>query len=72
MMDDWYQIDQKYDTAEDTKSELCVTDAKNMKDAVARVVLPRQRIPAYGLHGDWFSEDQIAKQRPIRRFRSKV
>ena len=50
------------------KSELWIIDAKNMTDVVARVHLP-QRVP-YGLHGNWFSENEIQQQRPVERTRS--
>lgn len=50
------------------KSELWVIDAKNMTDVVARVHLP-QRVP-YGLHGNWFSEEDVHGQRPIETMRS--
>ena len=52
----------------DAKSELWTIDAKNMKDVVARVHLP-QRVP-YGLHGNWFSEEDIQGQRPAERIRN--
>ena len=52
----------------DAKSELWIIDAKNMADVVARVHLP-QRVP-YGLHGNWFSEEDIAGQRPVERLRT--
>ncbi|MCJ1392915.1 hypothetical protein MMC18_005787 [Xylographa bjoerkii] len=52
----------------DAKSELWIIDAKNMTDIVAKVQLP-QRVP-YGLHGSWFSEDDIRNQRPVNSFRS--
>ena len=52
----------------DTKSELWIIDAKNMRDVVARVYLP-QRVP-YGLHGNWFSEGEIQGQRPVERLRT--
>ncbi|KAF8309329.1 carotenoid oxygenase [Clavulina sp. PMI_390] len=47
----------------DARSELWIIDARNMKDVVARIVLP-QRVP-YGFHGSFFTEDQIAQQQPI-------
>lgn len=50
------------------KSELWVIDAKDMKTIIAQVKLP-QRVP-YGLHGSWFSADQIKKQRPFESIRS--
>ena len=51
-----------------SQSELWILDARNMRQVVARVVLP-QRVP-YGLHGHWFSEEQIQRQRPVRSTRS--
>jgi carotenoid cleavage dioxygenase-like enzyme len=53
---------------EDAVSELWIIDARNMKDVVARVKLP-QRVP-YGLHGSWFSEEEISEQRPFSAVRS--
>ncbi|KAH6647306.1 retinal pigment epithelial membrane protein [Truncatella angustata] len=47
----------------DAASELWIIDAKNMKDVVAKVRLP-QRVP-YGLHGAWFSENEIRAQKPF-------
>ena len=52
----------------DAKSELWIIDAKTMTDVVARVHLP-QRVP-YGLHGSWFSEEDIQGQRPVERLRT--
>ncbi|KAI9813864.1 MAG: hypothetical protein M1832_006076 [Thelocarpon impressellum] len=49
-------------------SELWVLDARDMREVVARVRLP-QRVP-YGLHGAWFSEAQVATQRPVQSIRS--
>lgn len=51
----------------DVRSELWVIDAKGMREVVCRVVLP-QRVP-YGLHGNWFSEDEVLGQRAVERFR---
>ena len=51
----------------DARSELWIIDANNMSDLVARVYLP-QRVP-YGLHGCWFSEEEIKGQRPIQNLR---
>jgi carotenoid cleavage dioxygenase-like enzyme len=50
------------------KSELWIVDARSMKDVIARVQLP-QRVP-YGLHGSWFSAEQIREQRPVDSIRS--
>ncbi|GAA6014051.1 hypothetical protein JCM11491_003501 [Sporobolomyces phaffii] len=46
---------------DDARSELWVLDAWNMLDVVAKVILP-QRVP-YGLHGNWFTRDEVASQR---------
>ena len=62
------QLDQDGECLESARSELWVIDAKTMAEVVAKVYLP-QRVP-YGLHGSWFSEEQILKQRPATRFRS--
>ncbi len=51
----------------DAKSELWIIDARNMIDVVAKIQLP-QRVP-YGLHGNWFSEENVLKQRPVERVR---
>ena len=53
--------------AADAISELWILDARNMRDVVATVQLP-QRVP-YGLHGSWFSEVQIRRQREVEHFR---
>lgn len=50
------------------KSELWIIDAKTMRTVEARILLP-QRVP-YGLHGSWFSEDEIARQRPVKQFKA--
>ncbi|KAL9606727.1 MAG: hypothetical protein Q9179_000082 [Wetmoreana sp. 5 TL-2023] len=52
----------------DAKSELWIIDAKSMSDVMAKIQLP-QRVP-YGLHGNWFSAEDIQNQRPIERLRS--
>lgn len=61
------QLDDNGNCPADTFSELWVLDAKTMADVVARVKLP-QRIP-YGLHGNWFPEEQIQGQRAVETFR---
>ncbi|KAI9800740.1 MAG: hypothetical protein M1833_003156 [Piccolia ochrophora] len=61
-------LDEDGNAPADAKSELWIIDAKNMRDIVARVYLP-QRVP-YGLHGNWFSEDNVINQRPIDSIRS--
>lgn len=62
------QLDSRGDAPESSRSELWVVDARNMRDLVARIYLP-QRVP-YGLHGSWFTEQQIQAQRPIATVRS--
>ena len=62
------QLNVKGECEAGAKSELWVIDARNMRDVVAKIHLP-QRVP-YGLHGNWFSEDEIRGQRPIDNVRS--
>ncbi|KAL8772935.1 MAG: hypothetical protein Q9209_001955 [Squamulea sp. 1 TL-2023] len=52
------------------KSELWIIDAKSMSEVVAKIQLP-QRVP-YGLHGNWFSKEDVSSQRPIERLRSTL
>ena len=61
------QLDEKGDAPDDAWSELWAIDAQTMKDVVMRVRLP-QRVP-YGLHGNWFSQQEIAQQLPVKVFR---
>jgi carotenoid cleavage dioxygenase-like enzyme len=56
------------ESASRAKSELWIIDAKDMRTIVARVLLP-QRVP-YGLHGTWFSAEQVREQRPVESVRS--
>lgn len=65
---DEHQLAEDGECCPDTKSELWILDAKNMKDVVAKVKLP-QRVP-YGLHGSWFSEDEVKGQRPVESVRT--
>ena len=62
------QLDDRGECLTNARSELWIIDAKNMTDVVAKVALP-QRVP-YGLHGNWFSEDEIRGQRPITTLRT--
>jgi carotenoid cleavage dioxygenase-like enzyme len=48
-------------------SELWVLDARDMRTIICRISLP-QRVP-YGLHGNWFTEEQIKAQREVEKFR---
>jgi hypothetical protein len=57
------QLDEEGECLPDATSELWIIDARNMKEIVARIKLP-QRVP-YGLHGNWFTEDEIKRQRPF-------
>ncbi|CAL3968102.1 unnamed protein product [Diplocarpon coronariae] len=61
------QLDRDGNAGPDAKSELWIIDARRMKEVVCRVQLP-QRVP-YGLHGSWFSEQEILGQRPVERTR---
>ena len=62
------QLEEDGECRSDAKSELWIINATNMTDVVARVHLP-QRVP-YGLHGNWFSEEDIQHQRPVERLRT--
>ena len=50
-----------------SQSELWMIDAKTMR-MVTRIYLP-QRVP-YGLHGWWFSEEDVCNQRAVETCRS--
>lgn len=60
-------LDDRGEVREGARSELWVVDAKGMREVVCRVVLP-QRVP-YGLHGSWFSEEDVLGQRKVERIR---
>lgn len=62
------QLDQFGDVKAGASSELWIIDAKEMKEVICKVQLP-QRVP-YGLHGNWFSEEEILSQRPIESIRT--
>jgi carotenoid cleavage dioxygenase-like enzyme len=64
------QLDSRGEAPEVSRSELWILDAKDMKTVVARVHLP-QRVP-YGLHGEWFTEDEIRNQRGLEGVRRVV
>lgn len=61
------QLDKQGIAGPETRSELWVIEARQMKEVVCRVQLP-QRVP-YGLHGNWFSEAEIQSQRPFETLR---
>lgn len=50
------------------RSELWIIDAKDMKTVVGKVHLP-QRVP-YGLHGTWFSAEEVIGQRAVESIRT--
>lgn len=58
------------DSTRRATSELWIVNAKNMTEVIGRVQLP-QRVP-YGLHGCWFSAEQIRSQRPVECIRTTV
>jgi carotenoid cleavage dioxygenase-like enzyme len=62
------QLDGEGECGKDAKSELWVLDAKSMERVVCKVQLPT-RVP-YGLHGNWFTEEQIKSQRAVESVRS--
>jgi carotenoid cleavage dioxygenase-like enzyme len=64
---DEHQLDDQGDCRKDAKSELWVLDAKTMERVVCKIQLPT-RVP-YGLHGNWFTEEQIKSQRGVEEIR---
>ncbi|KAI1006275.1 hypothetical protein K3495_g1951 [Podosphaera aphanis] len=64
------QLDQIGNAKPTAKSELWIIDAKGMKEVVCKVYLP-QRVP-YGLHGKWFSEEEISQQRKVETTRNNL
>lgn len=62
------QLDSTGECIREARSELWIIDARDMKSLVGRVYLP-QRVP-YGLHGNWFSEEQVQSQRPVKTLRT--
>ena len=62
------QLEEDGECKPGARSELWIIDAKNMTDVVAKIHLP-QRVP-YGLHGHWFSEEDILNQRPVEQIRT--
>ncbi|EFQ99081.1 carotenoid cleavage dioxygenase 1 [Nannizzia gypsea CBS 118893] len=62
------QLDEDGSAPAGSKSELWILDAKTMC-MVTRIYLP-QRVP-YGLHGWWFSEEDVCNQRAVERCRSE-
>lgn len=64
------QLDEEGECRPDAKSELWVLDAVSMQRVICKIRLPT-RIP-YGLHGNWFTEDQIKDQRAAATLRSSL
>ncbi|KAJ5936852.1 hypothetical protein N7466_003302 [Penicillium verhagenii] len=67
LMFDEGQLDKSGRAPEDSRSELWILDALDMRSVVARIFLP-QRVP-YGFHGKWFTHEQIKMQRPYKSLR---
>lgn len=65
---DEHQLDENGECKEDAKSELWVLDAQTMTRVECKIQLPT-RIP-YGLHGNWFTEEQIARQKGVEQVRA--
>jgi carotenoid cleavage dioxygenase-like enzyme len=63
------QLDEEGECRADARSELWVLDASNMQDVVCKIQLGT-RIP-YGLHGNWFTEEDIQNQREVKALRSE-
>jgi len=63
------QLDEEGECRADAKSELWVLDARDMQTVVCKVQL-QTRIP-YGLHGNWFTEEDIQRQRNVQTLRSE-
>lgn len=62
------QLDKHGECTDDAKSELWVLDAQSMTRVECKIQLPT-RIP-YGLHGNWFTEEQIARQKGVEKVRT--
>jgi carotenoid cleavage dioxygenase-like enzyme len=61
------QLDEFGECKPDATSDLWVLDARDMRTVVCKIHLPSR--VSYGLHGNWFSEDQIKSQRGIESVR---
>ncbi|QDS67722.1 hypothetical protein FKW77_005783 [Venturia effusa] len=61
------QLDSNGECPSTATSELWALDARDMRTVICRITLP-QRVP-YGLHGNWFTEEQIKGQRNVEKFR---
>ena len=63
------QLDEFGECKPDATSDLWVLDARDMRTVLCQIHLPT-RVP-YGLHGNWFSEEQISKQRAVESVRGQ-
>jgi carotenoid cleavage dioxygenase-like enzyme len=63
------QLDEEGECPEDAQSELWILDASDMQTIICKIQL-QARIP-YGLHGNWFTEEEIKSQRHVRTVRSE-
>ena len=54
--------------SEESRSELWIIDARDMKTVVGKVHLPMR--VTYGLHGSFVDEKSIVNQRPVETIRS--
>lgn len=61
------QLDDTGDVKVGAKSELWIIETRQMSEVVCKIQLP-QRVP-YGLHGNWFPEEEILNQRPVESLR---
>jgi hypothetical protein len=63
------QLDENGECKADAESELWVLDASDMQTVICKIQLGT-RIP-YGLHGNWFTEEDISHQREVATVRSE-
>lgn len=61
------QLDSRGECPENAVSELWIIEARDMKTVVGRVHLTHR--VSYGLHGGFFSQEQVMSQRPIETIR---
>lgn len=65
LMYDESQLDADGHASENSRSELWIIAARDMRSVIAKIFLP-QRVP-YGFHGHWFGREEIEEQRPYVR-----
>jgi len=61
------QLDEEGNATPAAKSELWIIEARSMSEVICKIKLP-SRVP-YGLHGCFFSEQDIRDQRPVEAIR---